>query len=222
MIKLVAFDWNGTLLADTAAVVEADNVVFEAFGAKPITIQQFRNTFDVPFLDYYVANGLDRNYFLKRQDKVSALFHEAYEARAAKARTRSGVRQALAWLKKHEVNQVVFSNHTMHGIALQLGRLGIQKYFEKVLARSDLVGAMEKRNKGAKLESFIEEHKYHKSEVLIVGDTIEEIDIARTLDIKSVAITGGYNSAIRLKAARPDFLIHNMVGLENIIKNLNA
>jgi len=222
MIKLVAFDWNGTLLADTQAVVDADNVFFKKFGMPPLTLRKFRDTFDVPFIDYYAANGLTPEKFLKNASMINELFHENYEKRAKHSRTRSGARQTLDWLERHKVSRVIFSNHTHHGIMFQLERLGIKKYFPEVLARSGAKdAAMKERNKGAKLEKYIRAHGFRKKEVLIVGDTIEEAQIARTLGIKSVAITGGYNSTARLKAVQPDYLIHNMVELEKIIRQIN-
>ena len=38
MIKLVVFDWNGTLLSDAVATTEADNHVLGLFGIKPLTM----------------------------------------------------------------------------------------------------------------------------------------------------------------------------------------
>lgn len=221
MIKLVAFDWNGTLLADTMPAVEADNVVFVALGARPITVHQFRETFDVPFLDYYAANGVSRALFLKRQERLNELFHEAYEARAARTRTRSGARQLLQSLSDKGILQIIFSNHTYSGIQFQLERLNLAHYFSRVLARDDLSTGTEQRHKGLKLGRYIKAKRYRKSEVLIVGDTIEEVEIAQTLGVKSIAITGGFCSAARLKSVRPNFLIHNLTELEKIIKKLN-
>jgi len=42
MIKLVSFDWNGTILADTYAVLESDNEVLKALGKKPITLKKLQ------------------------------------------------------------------------------------------------------------------------------------------------------------------------------------
>lgn len=63
--------------------------------------------------------------------------------------------------------------------------------------------------------------KLTKKEVLLVGDTEEETDISKTEGFYTVAITGGYNTTTRLKKLKPEFLIHNMLKLKKIIKELN-
>ena len=70
MIKLVAFDWNGTLLADTKPVVDADNVVLKKLGLKPITVSQFRNAFTIPLIEYYANLGIDEKMYLKNKEKL--------------------------------------------------------------------------------------------------------------------------------------------------------
>src|SRR3989344_1765923 len=128
MIKLVAFDWNGTLFADTKAIVDADNVVLKKLGLPPITIKHFRNVFAIPLIEYYAACGIDRDYFLKNQETITKLFHEGYEERAKHVRTRSGTRTILNQLKRQNIPSIIFSNHTYDGINSQLRRLKMAGY----------------------------------------------------------------------------------------------
>jgi phosphoglycolate phosphatase len=57
-----------------------------------------------------------------------------------------------------------------------------------------------------------------KDEVIIIGDSPEEIEVGKAAGIKTVAITGGYYSTARLKASKPDFLISNLKELIGIVK----
>lgn len=57
------------------------------------------------------------------------------------------------------------------------------------------------------------------SQVLVVGDNIEEIHVARELGTKIAAITHGNCSTARLKAAKPDYLINNLKEVRGIIEN---
>lgn len=220
MIKLVAFDWNGTLFADTKPIVDADNVVLEKLGLAPITVSHFRNIFTIPLIEYYAGCGVDRAKYLKHQHEIEEWFHEAYEQRVKHVRTRSGVRKLLHWLDERKIVPIIFSNHTNEGIHFQLNRLGIGTFFQDVLARDLHNGPDEKRIKGAKLEAYLEANGYKKSDVVIVADGVEEIEIGKTLGIPCVALSGGYTSTIRLRGASPDFLIHSLIGLEKIIEKL--
>ena len=222
MIKLVAFDWNGTLFADTKAIVDADNVVLKKLGLPSITVKHFRNVFAIPLIEYYAACGIDREYFLKNQETITKLFHGEYEERVKHVRTRSGTRIILDRLMRQNIPAIIFSNHTHDGIHFQLRRLKMAGYFKEILARTLLSGPVENRIKGAKLEEYVENNNYKKLEVLIVADGVEEIEIGKTLGIPCAAISRGFTSTVRLKGAQPDYLIHNLVELDGIINILNV
>ena len=48
MIKLVIFDWNGVLIADTRACLEADNYILKEFGGKPVSLKVYKDTIIIP------------------------------------------------------------------------------------------------------------------------------------------------------------------------------
>jgi len=221
MIKLVAFDWNGTLLADTIACWEGANAELIAGGAKPINLQRYRQTFTIPYIECLVKNGVRREHVIKNDKKLARSFHNYYEPRAAKCRTRGGVREVLAWLNKSKVRSLIYSNHTMVGIEAQLKRLKIRDHMDIVLAHNNQGGSMHSKNKGQKLNDYVKRRKFKPSEVISVGDTEEEIEIGKHYGYHTVAITGGYNTVARLKKRKPDFLIHNLKELIGIINKLN-
>jgi phosphoglycolate phosphatase-like HAD superfamily hydrolase len=212
MIKLIAFDWNGTLFSDTQTIVNADNKVLKEFAVKPITIKKFRETFHMPVIHYWKNIGLSDAFLKKNLDEMERLFTNHYEPLADKARTRSGVREVLKFLESNKIKSVIYSNHTTVNIEKQIHRLKINKYINKVLARA--LGdnsQIHTRTKEIKLLNFIKEHKFKPQEVVSVGDTEEEIEIGKQNGYHTVAITGGYNTTVRLTKHRPDFLIHNII-----------
>lgn len=219
MIKLVAFDWNGTLLSDTQTVVDACNQFIKALGGKPVTLQIYREKFIVPVIDFYESIGLNRETVLKNSQKNAQIFHEFYELRAIKLRTRANTKSTLAWLTKNKIKSVIFSNHVTHRIQEQIDRLNLSSYIEKVIANTQLDQALKGRNKKEKLEQFVKSKKLNFSQVLIVGDSSEEVEIAKELGSISVAITHGHYSTKRIKAAKPDYLINNLKEIIKIINN---
>ena len=221
MIKLVAFDYNGTLVADTLVIFEGVNKTLEAFGKKPITHKQFLKDFDVPVSIAYKNHGLDINSIDNGHQKISQIFHPFYEDKAAKIRTRANVRKVLKFLKVKGIKSILFTNHTQYGVSKQLERLGLEQYLDAVFANSERHTALVQRSKEEKLKSYLAAEKLQPNEILIVGDTIEEIQIARNLGITVCSITHGNCSTPRLKAAKPDFLINNLGELIAIIRQIN-
>jgi len=221
MIKLVAFDWNGTILADTYAVFEADNEVIKYLGLKPNTFYRFQKYFDVPVIKYFEALGADKKQLNDETEKIANIFHDYYEPRAQKVRTRAHARTVLIYLQKQKIPAAIFSNHVTERIHEQLKRLIIGKYFQDVLANSIHHSAYTERSKKEKLEKYTKQKSFNPHEVLIVGDTVEEIEIAKEIGSMCVAITQGNCATGRLEKAKPDYLIGDLGNLINIINQIN-
>ncbi|MBN2067089.1 MAG: HAD family hydrolase [Candidatus Diapherotrites archaeon] len=219
MIKLVVFDWNGTILSDTIACVLADNKVLSKLGLGKLTVKKYQETFDVPVLKFFEANGLKPELFWKNIDLIYETFHSNYEEKAKNCRTRAGTRELLEWLQKNKIKAVILSNHTVENIEEHLKRLKINEFFQKVLANDSKKTALQNKKKW--LQNFLRETHFKKSEVLVVGDGPEEIEIAKKLGAKSVALSQGAFSTKRLRKARPDFLVHNLKEVSRIIRGLN-
>ena len=93
---------------------------------------------------------------------------------------------------------------------------------DKILANPAVEGSLHrKKTKGQKLAQYIKNKKLKPQEVISIGDTREEIQIGKHYGYHTVGITGGYNTVSMLKKLHPDFLIHNMLELKKIVKQLN-
>ena len=221
MIRLVAFDYNGTLIADIKPILEGVNRVLKAYGKKPITHKQFLNDFDIPISIAYKNHGLDLDLYKNSHQKVTQIFHPFYEKRAAKIRTRANARKVLEYLKQKDIVSILFSNHTQEGVSRQLIRLCLVPFFEAFLTNTERHHALSQKAKGDRLKDYLSAKKIRAEEVLIVGDTIEEIQIAKSLGSIVCSITHGNCSTSRLKAAKPDYLINNLEEIVSIVNKLN-
>ncbi len=222
MIKLIAFDWNGTLLSDTQMTLKAENKAILAVKGKPISLNKFRQTFDIPIIKYWKTLGYSDIFLKKHLNTIEEVFHLNYEIFANQARTRAGSKEVLDWLEKQKIQRVIYSNHNIPNIERRLKRLKIKPLINTVLARH--LGdhsQLHERSKDKKLFDYIKQQKFKPHEVISVGDTEEEIEIGKKYGYYTVAITGGYNTTPRLKKHHPDFLIHNMLELKGIVKKLN-
>jgi phosphoglycolate phosphatase len=222
MIKLIAFDWNGTLLSDTQITLKAENKALKAINVKPISLKKFQDTFDIPITRYWNNIGFSKEFVKANLDVIENTFHSEYKKYAVRARTRAGVREILNWLKSQNINASIYSNHDIPDIKKQLTRLKIEKFITTILANpGDERLQIFNRHKDQKLNNYRKRQNIKPLEVISIGDTCEEIEIGKEYGYHTVALTSGFNSTARLKAAKPDFLIHNMVELKKIVKQLN-
>ena len=89
MIRLVAFDWNGTLFADTHAIYESNSESFELLNIKPISFKIFQKYYDVPIKKFFLALGVSEEDFDRKVSQIAHAFHSHYEPRATKVRGRA-------------------------------------------------------------------------------------------------------------------------------------
>lgn len=219
-IKLVAFDWNGTILSDARLVFKAQNGVLNHFGHQLIDFKKFQDTYAIPVVNIWTALGFNKDFFAKHSDEIQKKFMSGYEPGESTCRMRLGAREILEWLEQNNIQAVIFSNHPTEHIRAQLQKRNMSQFFLEVLGRDPNNAHMHVRGKGAKLNIFVNSLKLRPEEVLTVGDTDEEIEIGKEYGFHTAALTDGYQSVARLKAAQPNFIISNLKQLKEIIKNL--
>jgi phosphoglycolate phosphatase len=216
-LDLWIFDFNGVIIADTQACYETDCHVIKAFGGRPPSLASFRDNITIPAIDFYVRYGCKREDLLANLEKLGITFHLFYEERAAKCRTRKGVRELLQALKKKSIPAVILSNHTASEINDQLKRLKLDGFFQDVLANSAFNTSMIKKNKLGRLEQYFEEHDFIPEESIIIGDSPEEIEIGKKLGMVTVAVSDGYYARWRLRNRRPNWTVANIGDLARLI-----
>ena len=216
MIELVTFDWNGTIFADTQLTVEATNYEIQLFGGQPLPRRELVNGFYFPVIDFLCDQGCNREAL---KDPASAeKFHQYYEARAGKCRTRSGVRKVLDWNEDHSVDSIILSNHINSAIEAQLDRLGLTQYFDAVLANEEYTASSQGNNKVQRLINYLANAEQDPAKALIVGDSPEDIGIGKDLGMVTVALKDGFFPTAKLRASNPDYFIGNLGKLVEILE----
>lgn len=218
MIKLVAFDWNGTLLADSSACAYAVNRVLERFGGSAVTLKECREAVSLPAVEFYVAHGCDRDAMLRNRSETGGIFHSAYESAASGVRSRRGAKAALERLSENGIDAIVLSNHLRGSIEAHLKRLGMGRYVSAVLANTERESFLRPGIKSRMLDGYMRSSDLASSEVLVVGDSPEDVGVAKKMGAGSVALTGGFYSTQRLRKSGPDRLLGSLYNLPPIVE----
>jgi phosphoglycolate phosphatase len=216
--KLVVFDWNGTLLSDTVQSWKAANICLEYYGAKSISLQQYRETFHFPIIHFYKLNGCDVDDVLARKEEAYTAFQSAYEKLAVNARTRRGTREVLSWLKAQNISTIILSNYLTHKIEEHLERLKIRSFFDHVSGHNDGTEIIQSTSKLQRLTDFMARTGFKPENTVIIGDSMEEPEIARHMGLTSIGITDGYITEARLRGTRPDYVIDSLKEMASLLK----
>ena len=215
MTRLVIWDFNGTILADSQLCVDAGNNVIKNYGGTPLRRRQYSEKFEFPALEFCYRQGANRERLTAELYRSG--FYSYYASKVSRCRTRQGARDVLTWLKRRGVSSVILSNHLVDDIAAQLERLDLAEYVERILANDSQQAALTGNNKIHRMRAYLDTTDIAPADAWIVGDSPEDIGIGKSLGFRTVAVTDGYFSVSRLRASNPDHTISNLRELKEII-----
>ncbi|MGD9485265.1 HAD family hydrolase [Streptomyces sp. TRM70308] len=194
----IVWDWNGTLLHDIHAVIEATNLTFAEVGLAPITLERYRELYCVPVPRFYEKltgalptdeefarlNELFHRHYFDRADTV-ALTLGAAELLAARAA--AGATQSLCSLAPHE-----------HLLPL-VRRHGIEGHFVRV---DGLATPLDGRGKAAHMARHLTSlTDVDPARTVVIGDAVDDARAAAHVGAHAVLYTGGSHSRRSLEAA---------------------
>ena len=200
---------------------EASNKCLEFYGVEPISFEKQLETFDFPIIHYYKRNGVSIDRVLETKNEANEIFQNAYDALSKNARTRRGTRELLDWLTAQNITCIILSNYLEEKIETHLERLKIRDYFSYISANTcDGTSILNATSKLERLSDYMMKRGYHASNAFIIGDSPEEPEIGRHMNITSIGITGGCINAKRLRAAKPNHVISSLSEVPNILKTM--
>ncbi len=214
---LAVFDWNSTLYDDIEAAYQATNDSLAFFNVPPISLEELQEIFTFPLIHFYEKAGVSVDDYLKKADEVGEIFRTTYNQLKIQCTLMDGTIELLNWLLSHNVTCKVLSNMGQDTLELDIERLGITKYFETISGTDGLNGIVSGTNKYERLRDFMGENSYTANKTFIIGDSHEEPELARKLDILGISISGGLLSPTRLEKYKKDYLIDNLAELPAIL-----
>ena len=190
--KVIIWDWNGTLLNDVELCVSCMNVLLSKREIPQLTVKRYRDIFTFPVKEYYLKAGLD---FEKEDfEKPAMEFIALYYQQLPQANLFSCVESVLASLHEKGVHQLVLSAMEHDGLVGSLKDKGIYHFFSKVSGITNHY-AHSKLEIGQKL---IAAEPFEKEQMLLVGDSLHDLEVARELGIDCALVARGHQSKERL------------------------
>ncbi|MBC2595505.1 HAD family hydrolase [Ruficoccus amylovorans] len=188
------WDWNGTLLDDAWLCLEVMNGLMTRRSMRPVTARFYQEEFGFPVVEYYRKLGFD----LERDsfEAVSREFIDGYNRRRLECSLYPEVRATVEAVRAQGVGQVILSAHEHRTLVELVGLLGLDGYFSQLIGLDNIYAAGKAANGRAHMASL--PHAPH--EVLLVGDTTHDYEVAREIGADCVLLEGGHQSRARLEA----------------------
>uniref|UniRef100_A0A832G327 phosphoglycolate phosphatase n=1 Tax=Ignavibacterium album TaxID=591197 RepID=A0A832G327_9BACT len=209
-IKYLIWDWNGTLFNDVHLGVSIINNLLKNNNLQPLTYEEYRNIFTFPVYEYYQKAGFDFN--KTSFEILGRMFMDDYERRKYEMNLFKGAREILQYAKDKGLKQSVLSAYKHDTLLEVLQYYDIIKFFDNV-SGLDNIYAGSKEKLGLELRKKI---NLRKEEILFIGDTLHDADVAKVMNVECVLISNGHQSPEKLKA-NGNVVISDILELKNIL-----
>ncbi|MHC5059939.1 MAG: HAD family hydrolase [Planctomycetota bacterium] len=189
----VIWDWNGTLFDDAHVCVEILNTMMGKRNLHLVTINGYREQFGFPVIEYYRKLGFD--FDAEDYDDVANEYITLYNSRLSRCKLRDGAMEALAAVKTTGLKQSILSAYHQQMLEQVVEQCGIRDFFTGLSGLNDYYANC-KIDLGKKL---IEESGLDKDQILLIGDTVHDFEVASRIGCDCVLLTGGHQSEKKLK-----------------------
>ncbi len=190
--KHIIWDWNGTLFDDVELCHNIINGLLIRNEIEEISLQRYREIFDFPVKKYYKTAGLDFN--KTSFEVLGKQFMDEYEERKFESSVFNEVRDVLESVRSLGLTQSLLSAYHHDSLVKITKHFGIENYFIG-LNGLDNIYAASKIDIGKK---WINNSGYKKGEVVLIGDTLHDFEVAEAIGADSILIASGHQSKERL------------------------
>jgi HAD superfamily hydrolase (TIGR01509 family) len=207
MLRAVLFDWDGTL-ADTAEASYRCYVrMFDEF-AIPFDRETYARTYSPNWYHTFRALGLDERHWSRADERWLA--HFANE----RIDLLDGARHVLETLTARGLVTGIVTSGSRARVERELEFHGLAEHLHERVYGSEL---QEKKPHPEGLLLCLERLRVSAEEAVFVGDSPEDVEMARAAGVYSVAVTGGYPNREALLASKPDAFTESIATLLDVL-----
>lgn len=207
MIRALAFDFDGTLVDSVADLARAVDAMLNELGREPVGEAGVRRWIGNG-IESLVQRALWRDMHGDAHEPELAVhalerfrFHYAQTLEQPQSPLYPGVRQVLNTLAQFGVPMALVTNKAERFTLPMLKQLKMDSYFQLVLSGDSL---SEKKPHPAPLHEVMQQLSLEPHELLMVGDSKNDVLAARAADCPVVAFSYGYNHDEPIAQSQPD------------------
>ena len=195
MIKHVFFDFNGTIINDLDLCFNLLNEFLEEQGKEKVTKERYKDIFRFPIKEYYKLAGID--FDIESYESLSIKFIKKYQPASLKCGLYDAVIPTLKKLNEMNIKCYIISASEKNNLIEQCESYDIVKYFVDILGIENIHA----KSKVDIAVNYINDKKLNKDEVLFIGDTLHDKEVADAMGVKSCLVSCGHQSVNVLKNA---------------------
>jgi phosphoglycolate phosphatase len=191
------------------------NSLLEQESLPGITVEKYREIFTFPVIDYYKQAGhtFEKNSF----EVLGKVFMEEYEIRKMECNLFPDVRVVLNEFKNKNINQYLLSAYKQDLLDKTVKYFELNEYFKEIIGL-DNIYAGSKIQFGKELISIINSNG-RKENILLIGDTQHDLEVAQAIGVDCILISSGHQSEKRLSGLSGVTVIPDLDSLLSLLNN---
>lgn len=193
-IKVILWDWNGTLLDDVEVCIASMNTMLSSRKMPELTIDHYREVFTFPVINYYRRIGWDME--KESWDDLAMEFIGLYLKRLPKAPLHTDVLPVLDYLAGKNIRQVIISAMEQNTLVDSVEQKVLGRFFERV----EGIGDHYAYSKADIATRAIREMKVSPSSACLIGDTLHDLEVAQHISCDCILVANGHQTKERLTA----------------------
>ncbi len=188
-VSYVVWDWNGTLFDDVDVCVSIiNNMLYDRQFGKEYTIEKYKEIFCFPIVEYYKNAGL--NFDEESFEDLAQIWMDKYSTSSKSCGIHKGVISVLDNISQNGIKQIILSASQKENLIEQVNQFNIINYFDNLLGL-DNIYAKSKVDIG---QQWAIDNNIDCNEVILIGDTIHDYEVASKLNFECILIQNGHQS----------------------------
>ncbi|WP_413112790.1 phosphoglycolate phosphatase [Thaumasiovibrio sp. DFM-14] len=220
-IRLIAFDLDGTLLDSVPDLAIGLDRALRAFSLPGATVEQVKAWIGNG-ADVLVARGMSQS-LTPATDLDSALhaqvrkaFDVEYSATGHRGtELYQGVKSTLAYFYEQGFTLALVTNKPSQFVPKVLAQQGIDHFFSDVIGGDTLT---EKKPNPMALHWLLEKHQLSAEQLLMVGDSKNDVLAAKNAGCPVIGLTYGYNHGEPISQSEPNIVLEHFSQLRDTVK----
>lgn len=198
--RYVFFDFDGTVADTFDTVLYILNELSEKYGFDPIDTKEDRE---------YIRNHSPAEWFMKfdmSPTDLPAIMSDldiANQEMISEIKVFPGLLEVIGELKSHDIECGIITSNS-EDFVLDFLEVHEIDLFDFVYGNRNVF------TKHTTIMQAINDYKVDRGEAVYVGDEARDVKAAKEIDVRSVAVTWGFNSKEYLQKSEPDLLVDHV------------
>lgn len=208
MLKVIIFDFDGTLADTIDTLLSITNRLSVKFGFKSTTKEEVAQLSNLTSWQILRYSGISIFKFPLLIKKLKAELRNEIP----NIQLFAGIKEVLLALKSQGFILGIITSNSRENVLVSMKNNGLEGVF-------DFIDSATTFGKHKIIYRWLRRENFNPEQVVYVGDEVRDIEAAKRTGIKVIAVSWGFNSQSVLAAHYPDFLIERPQELIELIDN---